>query len=317
MESEKSEPSSQDKSETTKLVVLGLFIGLVLGGAIGYLYSSTKGSSGTFGLSIDEVASLTEDFVNTNLLPPGVTATIGGADEIGGVYRFNFTINDGGVSTIIPTYVTKDATLFFTDTPIEMTVPFHPPSPPSQQQPEEGDIDMLTLVDDDPTAGNPHAKVIVVEFSDFQCPFCANALPTVTQLKEDYGNQILFVYRDFPLHQIHPLAGKASEAAQCAFEQDMFWEYHDTLFEKQQEWSNAGVPKFKEYAGELGLDTTEFNGCLDSGKYADEVEADLQAGSHAGVSGTPTFIINGQKISGAVPLDVLKEIIDTELAKAG
>jgi protein-disulfide isomerase len=316
MDPEKSESSTKDKSETTKLVILGLLVGLVLGGAIGYLYSSSKGSSATFGLSVDEVASLTEDFVNSNLLPPGVTATIGDATETNGVYRFNFTINDGAESSIIPAYVSKDATLFFTDTPIDMKTPYAPPSAPAQPPQEEGDINMLALVDDDPTAGSPHANVIVVEFSDFQCPFCASALPTVNQLKETYGNQIYFAYRDFPLHHLHPLAGKAAEAAQCAFEQDLFWEYHDTLFENQQEWSSAGVPKFKDYAGELGLDTTEFNGCLDSGKYASEVEADLQAGVQVGVTGTPTFIINGQKISGNVPLDILKEIIDSELAKA-
>jgi protein-disulfide isomerase len=315
MEPEKSESTIPDKSDTTKLVVLGLFIGLVLGGAIGYLYAASSGS-GESGLTLDEAKVITEDFVNNNLLAPDITATIVNANETGGVYLFEFLINTPTGSNNEIAYVSKDTSIFFPDF-IDMTQPFQEPPQPSQPPQAETDINMLALVDDDPWVGSPHATVTVVEFSDFQCPFCASALPTVNQLKEFYGNQILFVYRDFPLHQIHPLAGKASEAAQCAFEQDKFWEYHDTLFENQQEWSSVGVPKFKEYAVDLELDTTAFDECLDTGKYAGEVEADLQAGIQVGVDSTPSFIINGQKISGAVPLDVLKEIIDTELANVG
>jgi protein-disulfide isomerase len=175
-------------------------------------------------------------------------------------------------------------------------------------------IDMKSLIDDDPWAGNKNAKVIVVEFSDFQCPFCQKAAPTVKQIIESYGDNILFVYRDFPIHSIHPQAQKAAEASQCAFEQDRFWDYHDKLFEKQSEWATSGVPKFKDYAAELGLDTTKFNDCLDSGKYANEVGADLSVGQQLGVTGTPTFFVNGEKVVGAQPYSVFEGIIDNALA---
>jgi protein-disulfide isomerase len=175
-------------------------------------------------------------------------------------------------------------------------------------------IDMKSLIDDDPWAGNKNAKVIVVEFSDFQCPFCQKAAPTVKQIIESYGDNILFVYRDFPIHSIHPQAQKAAEASQCAFEQDRFWDYHDKLFEKQSEWGISGVPKFKDYATELGLDTTKFNDCLDSGKYANEVGADLSVGQQLGVTGTPTFFVNGEKVVGAQPYSIFEGIIDNALA---
>lgn len=307
-----------NSSETMKMVLLGIIVGIVLGGAIGYMYASTSGGAGKGALSQEEVSAKTLEFVNTNLLQPGVTANVESVTEESGVFHFNFTITSPGGSFNAPAYVTKDGSLFFPEAPINMNAPMPPvQTPPPGDHPETGgEINAAALVDDDPTAGDPHAKVIVVEFSDFQCPFCANALQTVNDLKEFYGDQILFVYRDFPLHNIHPLAGKAAEAAQCADEQDRFWEYHDMLFEKQSDWATGGAAKFNEYARNLGLEPGAFIECIDSGKYTAEVEADLQAGIAAGVTGTPTFVINSQKVSGAVPLDILKDIVDNELAKA-
>ncbi len=298
-----------------KMVVLGLIVGVVLGGAIGYMYASTAGGTDRGVLPQEEVTIKTLDFVNKNLLQPGVTAKVESIIDTGGLYQFDFTITSAASTDSATAYVTKDASLFFLEPPINMSRP-PPQTPPAGDRPDAGgNINMIALVDDDPAVGDPHAKVIVVEFSDFQCPFCAKALQTVKDLKEFYGDQILFVYRDFPLHSIHPLAGKAAEAAECADEQGKFWEYHDKLFEKQQDWSTGGAGKFKDYAAELGLDTTAFGECLDSGKYAAEVDADLQAGLAAGVTGTPAFIINGQTVSGAVPLDILKDVVDRELAK--
>ena len=305
-------------SDTMKMVVIGIIVGIVLGGAIGYMYASASGGSGKGALPQDEVATRTLDFVNTNLLQPGATAKIESITEKSGVLHFNFTINSASGLVNAPAYVTKDGSLFFLQPPINMSKPLPSPvTPPATEHPNtaSGEINAAALVDDDPAAGDPNAKVIVVEFSDFQCPFCAKALQTVKDLKEFYGDQILFVYRDFPLHSIHPLAGKAAEAAQCANEQGRFWEYHDMLFEKQSDWATGGAAKFNEYARNLGLDSGAFVECLDSGKYTAEVEADRQAGIAIGVTGTPTFVINGQKVSGAVPLDILKDIIDSELAK--
>lgn len=169
--------------------------------------------------------------------------------------------------------------------------------------------------DDDPAIGAKNAQVTIIEFSDFECPFCGRALPTVKQVLKDYEGKVRVVYRDFPL-SFHPNAQKAAEAAECADDQGKFWEYHDKLFANQQALT---VDNLKQYAKDLGLDAAKFNSCLDSGKYASEVQKDMAAGSAAGVSGTPTFFIgndeNGyQMIVGAQPYAVIKAAIDAELA---
>ncbi|MBR9678484.1 MAG: DsbA family protein [Nanoarchaeota archaeon] len=172
-------------------------------------------------------------------------------------------------------------------------------------------------VDDDPVKGSANAPVTIVEFSDFECPFCARFYEqTMGLIDENYiqTGKVKLVFRDFPL-AFHENAQKASEAAECADEQGKFWEYHDSLFENQGEWSSIGVNKFKEYAQELGLNTEKFDACLDSGKYASEVQKDLSDGQGYGVSGTPTFFVNGIKIVGAQPYSAFQQLIEQELAK--
>ncbi len=194
------------------------------------------------------------------------------------------------------------------------------PSQPSAPggNPVAGPVKFDVSVDDDPTLGNKDAKVTIIEFSDFQCPFCGRFYTqTELQLKKDYVDtgKVLFVYRDFPLSSIHPNAQKAAEASECADEQGKFWEYHDLLFTKQDPWADTdGITAFKQYAKDLGLNTGQFNSCLDTGKYASEVDKDFQDGSNAGVSGTPSFFINGQQVVGAQPYSVFKQMIDSELA---
>lgn len=166
-------------------------------------------------------------------------------------------------------------------------------------------------VDDDPFKGGQNAKVTIVEFSDYQCPYCARAKSTVEEIMNTYGNKVRFVYRDFPLPG-HQFAQKAAEASECADEQGKFWEYHDLIFENQQSLS---VDALKSYAKELSLNENQFNSCLDSGKYTQEVKSDLKDGANYGVEGTPTFFINGIKIPGAVPFEQFKQIIDSELSK--
>jgi protein-disulfide isomerase len=163
--------------------------------------------------------------------------------------------------------------------------------------------------DDDPFQGPENAPVTIIEFSDFQCPYCRRVQPTLQRLLHEYQGLIRLVFRDFPLRNIHPQAQKAHEAAQCAAEQKQFWAYHDKLFAT----SRLQVQDLKQYAQELGLDPQQFNACLDSGTYAREVEGDLQAGANAGVSATPSFFINGQPASGAIGYDRFKELVDTAL----
>ena len=161
-----------------------------------------------------------------------------------------------------------------------------------------------------PDKGPASAPIEMIEFSDFQCPFCLRANPTVTQVLNTYGDRIHFIYRHFPLPN-HPNARPAAEAASCAAEQGKFWPYHDRLFANPGKLSDADL---KQDAADLGLDGAKFNACVDSHKFKSQVDADVQAGSEAGVNGTPAFFINGRAVSGAQPYDLFKRIIDEELA---
>ena len=157
--------------------------------------------------------------------------------------------------------------------------------------------------------GSASAPIELIEFADFECPYCLAASPTVTQVLNTYGDRIRMVFRIYPL-QNHPNARPAAEAAQCANEQGKFWAYHDRLF------GNPGhllVPELKQTAVDLGLDAAKFNACVDARKYKSVVEADQQAGNDAGVTGTPAFFINGRMMTGAQPFEAFKRVIDDEL----
>ena len=163
-----------------------------------------------------------------------------------------------------------------------------------------------------PAKGPATAPVTIVEFSDFECPFCARVVPTLDQVKEKYGDQVRIVFRQYPL-DMHPNAAKAAEASLCADEQGKFWEMHDAMFADQKK---LAVADLKATAGTLGLDAAAFGSCLDSGKHAPRVKADMKAGTLAGVSGTPALFVNGRFLNGAVPFETIAEVIDEELARA-
>jgi protein-disulfide isomerase len=162
-----------------------------------------------------------------------------------------------------------------------------------------------------PAKGPDDAPVEIVEFSDFQCPYCLSAFPTVNRILATYGDQIRFVYRHYPLAN-HPRARPAAEASLCADEQGKFWPYHDRLFSNQELLSDADL---KQHAAEVGLDAAQFNACYESRKYQADVDADIRAGDEAGVSGTPAFYINGRMLSGAQPFEVFQRLIDEELQR--
>lgn len=165
---------------------------------------------------------------------------------------------------------------------------------------------------DNPVLHGPaEAPVTIVAFSDYQCPYCARAEATIEQIGDKYGEKVRIVFRDYPLPS-HSLAQKAHEAAGCAHEQGKFKAMHDKLFENQRALQ---VENLHRYASEVGLDVEQFKACLESDKRADEVQADFQAGSRAGVSGTPAFFVNGRFVNGAVPLEDFVEIIDEELSR--
>lgn len=159
--------------------------------------------------------------------------------------------------------------------------------------------------------GSATAPVMIVEFSDYQCPYCRRAEPTVRALLAKYGDKVALSYRDFPLTSLHPQAMIAAEASRCAEEQGKFWEYHDQLFTAPSLDKNALV----EIARKLKLDSAQFESCLNSEKYKAEIEADEQAGKDVGVNGTPGFFINGIEFSGARPESDFSNVIDDELSR--
>ncbi len=162
-----------------------------------------------------------------------------------------------------------------------------------------------------PQRGASKAPVTIVEFSDFQCPYCKGALPVLKQVTEKYGDQVQFLFKDFPLSDIHPQAQAAAEAAHCAEEQGRFWEYHDGLFALAP---NFDAAHFVALAAQVGVkDMTGFQTCVESRKYKSRVEQDASLGQTLGVDGTPMFFINGIGLSGAAPIGDFEKIIDGEL----
>jgi len=162
-----------------------------------------------------------------------------------------------------------------------------------------------------PTIGPENAPITIVEFSDYQCPYCRRWHEQVYQpLLNAYPGKIRLVYRHFPLTSIHPDAFPAAEASMCAGEQNAYWQYHDKLFSND----SLGTNVYMEYAQELGLDTTTFEACLTDHKYQEAIQSDLDFAVNLGIRSTPTFFINGLAVVGAQPLDIFKQVIDKELA---
>jgi len=203
------------------------------------------------------------------------------------------------------------------------TIPTTNPQP-TQGQPTQPSKVFVTL-GNSPAEGNQNAPVTIVEFSDFQCPFCgAFYSQTVPQIQKDYidSGKVKLDYRDFPLENIHQNAKAASLAAQCANEQGKFWEYHNMLFSSQNQWADLdainATNTFEQFAVALNLNSNNFNSCMDSEKYLDKVNKNAQDGMTFRVSGTPTFFIGDDKngyiqLVGAQPYSVFKQAIDQQL----
>ena len=165
--------------------------------------------------------------------------------------------------------------------------------------------------------GNKNAPVTIVEFSEYECPFCKRYVDeTYEQILEEYGDDIYYVFRDYPL-PFHKHAQETAEAARCAGDQDSYWPMHDMLFEGRDKWAEEAkiTSILTGYAKSLGLNTQAFNSCLSSGKYTQAVKDDLSLGNKVGVSGTPSFFINGVMLVGAQPFENFKAFIESELSK--
>ena len=190
---------------------------------------------------------------------------------------------------------------------------------------EQPNLSMKISVDNDPIIGNPDAPITIIEFSDFQCPFCARFYTqTLPLIYEEYiePGKVKLVFRDYPIQSIHPNAVPAAIASECANEQGKFKEMHDTLFEKQNEWGKQktadALSLFSQYATKIQLEQEVFDSCLTSGKYIEEISKDLDDGRDYGVTGTPGFFIGNDQIGyvelkGAQPFESFKKVIDSQL----
>jgi protein-disulfide isomerase len=163
-----------------------------------------------------------------------------------------------------------------------------------------------------PVRGAADAPVTVVEFSDFHCPFCKRAQPTLAQLLKRFPGKVRHVHRDFPIDGLHPQARNAAEAARCAQDQGKFWEYHDVLFSQAPK---ATADDLGRYATEVGLDRTAFDRCLAERAHRPTVQRDLDEGRRLGISGTPAFFVNGRALTGSQSLEVFVRVVEEELAR--
>ena len=174
-----------------------------------------------------------------------------------------------------------------------------------------------TYGEGDPVKGAPNAKVKIVEYSDFQCPACQHAQESLKRILEEYGETVQIIFNDFPLVTAHPNALSAAEAAQCAYSQQRFWEYHDLLFEGQNIWAQTTDPQshFLDYARETGLNIEQFSRCMENHETRKAVRVDMKEGEALRIRSTPTFFINDTRLVGQATFNNFKEAIDAQLGR--
>jgi protein-disulfide isomerase len=276
-------------------------------------------------------------YINDELLLGLATAQLIESTDLGTIYKLDLNIvTTDGAAEAYTSYVSKDGTLLFPEG-IEIVLPEIVESDgPSEEDFEQALIDAgveldefgniidpILIVDPSSLTGDneedivgtveieeTQAKVTIYEYSDFQCPYCAGAYPTINLVKETYGSEVEVIFKHFPI-AFHQYAQKAAEASECARDQGMFWEYHDLLFENQDKLKDKHL---KEYAGDLSLDMDMFNSCLASGEKAETVALDIAEGKEMGVTGTPTFFIGEETIVGAASFESFQTAIDAALA---
>ena len=175
-----------------------------------------------------------------------------------------------------------------------------------QIRPIDPNADWLRDSNDDPYIGPKDAKIVIMEFSDFQCPFCKASFPAIREITAN-NPEIKYIYRDFPIDELHPESRIAAMAGGCAHDQDLFWPYHDRLFQNQHNLTRDGL---FTYARQSGLNMRDFTECFDEGKFANDVEQDRLIGIDLGVRGTPTWFINGEKVEGVIPTEGWEQLLE-------
>ena len=297
----------------------GIVIGLIIGAIAVYAITATPsgeefcpaspGSSSLDQQTIESVTKKLNNLVHQN--NPEVNVRIADYSLYGEVYKVRVDFYDeNGTLESYDMFLTGNGSLLFTNQ-IDLTKL-------SEEQKEER---INVSADDDPYRGAENAKVVIIEFSEYACPYCAKfATEVESRILENYGDKVKIVFRDFPVHG--EISYFAAEAANCAGEQGKYWEIHDMLFENRGEWIEfknnslvANQTAIYSYAQQLGLNIDEFKACVESGKYREEVEKDLQDGISYGVTGTPTFFINGKMVVGYKSYEQFAALIEEELQK--
>lgn len=196
--------------------------------------------------------------------------------------------------------------LFLSDITTQMELLMSGSSTGETEQ-QEQPVGFIGFLDGRPVLGNKEtAKLSVVEFGDFECPYCEEAFTVLSRVLPEHKDDIYFQYRHFPLQAVHPFATGAALASMCAHEQGRFWDYHDTLFQNQNLLDEESL---KNFAKTMGLDTALFDSCMTERRYQDDIEKDIADGVRLGVQATPTFFINGRKVEGVLPQDVWEKLI--------
>jgi len=298
------------KYATIVLVIVLVALVYTNGNATSFAIGSLN--IGVGGSSQDAVVDSAVDFINENLLLGMATASVDAVSVENNLYKLDLiiTYRDGLIEEF-SSYVSKDGKTLF-PTAIAMDEVEEDVEDDTEDDTTDDD-EVLPEIDYSTSQhkGAVNAKITLVEYTDFECPFCFKGFETIEQIVEAYGDEINLIYKNFPL-SFHANAQKAAEAAECAGDQDMFWEMYETLFQNNDA---LAVDDLKAYADDMGLDTEQFNACLDNDEKAELVQQDLADGQSLGITGTPTFIINGKKIVGAQPFEVIEEVIKEELAK--
>src|SRR5437667_4473997 len=262
-------------------------------------------------LSDDALSQRLADYYQKSVSTPGVTFKVVKLEDAGmpGWRKGTMVASLGQQSQNIGFYVTTDGHYSFRGDLTDLSV-----------DPLEQTMSKISL-DNQPERGPRDAKVTIVEYSDFECPFCARVYTTLdNDVLKDYGDKVRFVFKNFPLTAIHPWAGDAALAAECAFQQgnDKFWTMYNGLFSKQGEITKDNLrDKVTEIAQGAGMDVAKFQECFDGKKTLDAVKADQSEGTALGVNSTPTFFVNGRRLSGAQTPENFNQLIDQSLGAKG
>lgn len=269
--------------------------------------SGGGGSSGGPAASDETITNHVVDYFQKTVTTPGLAFKVTKLEdaEVPGWRKGNLEVSLGQQSQNIAFYVSRDGKYLFRGDAVDLSI-----------DPLKQVMSKITL-DNQPERGPKDAKVTIVEYSDFQCPFCARAYATFEEdVMKQYGDKVRFVFKNFPLTSIHPWAEDGALASECAFQQgnDAHWKMYDGLFTKQADINKDNLrEKSSEIAKDGGMDVAKYQECFDGKKALDAVKADETEATSLGVNSTPTFFINGRRLSGAQTPDSFKQLIDQEL----